>query len=57
MPATITITVPVTFLGDLYFELPDNVYQDVIGFFYFSENLPPNVAEELREKDYHKLDL
>ena len=46
--ATITITVPVTFLGDLHTELPDGVLRDTIGHFYYEQNFPPELEAEIR---------
>lgn len=53
IPPTITFTMPVNFIRDLHSELPDGDFREVIGHFYFLENLPPDVAVELRAKGYH----
>jgi len=47
-PSTITITVPVTFLGDLHTELPEGVFREVIGHFYYSENLSSELQAEIQ---------
>jgi len=47
-PSTITITVPVTFLGDLHSELPDGVIRDVIGYLYYEQSFPPELMAEIQ---------
>ncbi len=46
--ATITITVPVTFLGDLLSELSSGVIRDTIGHLYYEQSFPPELKTEIR---------
>jgi len=55
--ATITITVPVTFLGDLHTELPEGAIKTVIGQFYFSENLSSDCQAKLGSLGYNPDDF
>jgi len=52
MPVTITLTLPVNFLGDIHSALCDGDLRDVIGCLYFLENFPPDTKKSLHALGY-----
>ena len=48
-----TVTLPLTFLGDIHKELPDSDIRDVIGYLYFREEMSPDLKLVVRSMGHN----
>ena len=49
---TVTITVPIPFLGEIHSEICEGELRDAIGYLYFQEKFPTDLKELLRAQGY-----